>query len=832
MTKSVTDNNSANKVSSSVTAEARKILLRLSIKQRATLCSGKDFWNLQGLPQHDLPSIMVTDGPHGLRKQRDSSDHLGLLDSVPAVCFPSAAGLASSWSRELLLEVGEALGEECLQERVSVLLGPGVNIKRSPLCGRNFEYFSEDPYLSGQIGSAWVNGVQSQGIGTSLKHYAVNNQESHRMVVDTIVDERTLREIYLPAFETVVKKSQPWTVMCSYNLLNGCYLSDNKHLLTDILKDEWGHTGLVVTDWGASNDRVKGIAAGLELDMPGNNAAFVPGIVAAVESGELTEDALDAATIRVIELILRSKPALNTTVRYSNEEHHQLAQRAAEQSCVLLKNENKTLPLTTKGEITVIGALAKNPRYQGAGSSQVTPTRLETPLEEITKLLGERARVNYAAGYSLDEQRPNEAYIQEAMDFAARSDQVILIVGLPEIYESEGFDREHLHLPPGQLALIECLTKITDRLIIVLQNGAPVEMPFANKVGAILEAYLGGQAGGAALARILFGQVNPSGKLAETFPLALEDTPCCEWFPGEPRQVQYREGIWVGYRYYNAAGIPVLFPFGHGLSYTSFEYSDLRIEFIGGSELDFQNEGIGDHHGISVYCRIENTGDVAGYETIQLYVGNPIGAVHRPEYELREFTKIWLEPGASKEVELNLGRRAFTFWDTKSSSWQLEAGEYKISLGSSSTDLRAWASLPIKSLDQIASTETVLEGYFTPAYRAFCGTSFSALLGQEIPESIPVKPFHHNSTLGEISETLVGWLLVKLIHRKAIKEIGGGEKERRIIDAMIMEMPVRNLLMLSQGRIPIKFIDVLIHILNKNILTAFKVSRKKYPGNG
>ena len=628
---------------------ASELVQQLGSDEKVGLCTGRTFWELRGIERLGLPSLWVTDGPHGLRKQQGDSDHIGLNDSVPAICFPPAVGLASTWNRDLLREIGVALGEACVSEKVSVLLGPGVNIKRSPLCGRNFEYFSEDPYLSGQMGAAWVQGVQSQGIGTSLKHYAANNQEGHRMVVDAIIDERTLREIYLPGFEITVKDAQPWTVMCSYNMLNGTYLAENHLLLTRILKEEWGHTGLVLTDWGACNDRVKGFAAGLELEMPGNRGVHTPAVLAALSNGELSEAQLNAATTRVVELILKSRPALKKDRDYDRDAHHLLARRAAEEACVLLKNDGDLLPLAKTGKLAVIGALAATPRYQGSGSSQINPTRLDIPLQEIQQLLGADHALRYAAGYSLADDNIDQGLIDEALATAREAETVVLFAGLPDSYESEGFDRTHLRLPAAQLQLIDAVAAVTNRLVVILQNGAPVELPFIDKVQALLETYLGGQAGGSAVARIIFGDANPSGKLAETFPVRLEDAPCQDWFPGEPRQVQYREGLWVGYRYFSTAATPVAFPFGHGLSYTTFAYSNLRLAGAAQSGT-VDTAQLGEWHGIRVLCDIKNTGAVAGSEIAQLYIGSQAAALYRPRRELRNFARIQLEPGQTGTV--------------------------------------------------------------------------------------------------------------------------------------------------------------------------------------
>ena len=803
---------------------ATELVRQLSNLEKATLCSGRTFWELQGVERLNLPSIWLTDGPHGLRKQQGNSDHIGLSDSVPAICFPTAVGLASTWNRALLVEVGEALGQACVAQQVSVLLGPGVNIKRSPLCGRNFEYFSEDPFLSGQLGAAWVQGVQNEGVGASLKHYAANNQEGHRMVVDAIIDERTLREIYLPGFEITVRQAQPWTVMCSYNLLNGNYLAENHLLLSRILKEEWGHTGLVVSDWGACNDRVKGIAAGLELEMPGNGGIHTPAVLAALECGELSEAQLDDAAIRVVELILKSRPALKRSTTYDRDAHHLIARRAAEEACVLLKNAAGLLPLSQQENVAIIGALAAEPRFQGSGSSQINPTKLDIPLDEIQKLLATDNPLLFAPGYSLTHDDIDPQLIEDAVTIARDAKTVVLFAGLPDSYESEGFDRKHMQLPSAQLTLIEAVMRVTDRLVVVLQNGAPVELPFLDQVGALLETYLGGQAGGSAAARVLFGEVNPSGKLAETFPVRLEDAACHEWFPGEPRQVQYREGLWVGYRYFDTSDTPVAFPFGHGLSYTTFTYDRLRVV---GTNLPLEtvdSDQLAEWDGLTVECDIKNTGAVAGYEIAQLYIGADTHRVYRPRRELRDFVKVWLEPGQTHTAAFELGRRGFAYWDGDVHDWIVEAGDYRIEIGASSADLRLSCNVKVLSCAVVKPPNPDLQAYFEPRKRAFDTATFTALLGQPIPEIGPTFPYHPNSTLGEIRGTFIGKKLHELVLR-SVKEMVPNEVDDnldRILGAMLGEMPLRNLVMLSGGKFPPWLLTLCIHLMNGQYWPALK----------
>lgn len=541
--------------------DVEAIIAQMTLEEKASLCSGQDFWTLKGIERLQLPSIMVTDGPHGLRKQAGDSDHIGLNESVPATCFPTASALASTWNRELIYQVGQALAEECKQEKVGVILGPGANIKRSPLCGRNFEYFSEDPYLTGEIAKSHVLGVQSQGIGTSLKHFVANNQETRRMTIDTIVDQRALREIYLAGFEIAVKEAQPWTVMSAYNRLNGIFCSEHHTLLTKILKEEWGHAGLVVTDWGANNERVDGLVAGLELEMPGSNGLNDAKIVEAVQEGVLNEAVLDQAVARLLTLIFKAESTLADEFQYDREAHHALARKVAAEGAILLKNEEKILPLKPSAKVAVIGEFAKTPRYQGNGSSLMNPWSIDNAYDELIKLV-EGSQILYAPGYRLKGDAVDRQLIQEACSIAEAADIVLIFAGLPDIYETEGLDRDHMKLPESHDALIKEVTKVNSNIVVVLSNGSPVEMPWASEVKAILEGYLGGQAGAAAIADILFGQINPSGKLAETFPLRLEDTLSNDYFPGGPKTVEYRESIYVGYRYYDSANKEVLYPFG------------------------------------------------------------------------------------------------------------------------------------------------------------------------------------------------------------------------------------------------------------------------------
>ncbi|WP_238655280.1 glycoside hydrolase family 3 C-terminal domain-containing protein [Paenibacillus piscarius] len=667
--------------------EIRKLVSQMTLEEKAGLCSGLDFWNTKGIERLGIPSVMVTDGPHGLRKQQGSADHLGLNDSVPATCFPSAAGLASSWDRDLIFRVGEALGTECQVENVAVLLGPGNNIKRSPLNGRNFEYFSEDPFLASEMAASHVKGVQSQGVGTSLKHFAANNQEHRRMSVDAVIDERTLREIYLASFEGTVKQSQPWSVMSSYNQVNGEYVSESHRLMTRILRDEWGFEGFVMSDWGAVNERVEALKAGLELEMPSSGGIGDAKIVAAVNSGELPVETLDLAVERMLGFIFKSVENRNPAAVFDVDKHHQLAREVARESMVLLKNEGGILPLAKNGRIAVIGEFARKPRYQGGGSSHVNPSRMDDAFEELQAVAGNSASFLYAQGYELASDDTNADLLREACDRAAQADAAVLFLGLPDRYESEGYDRSHLQLPVSHKELLEAVAAVQSEIIVVLSNGSPVEMPWLPQTKAVLEGYLGGQAFGGAVADLLFGEVSPSGKLAETFPMKLSDNPSFLNFPGEGDTVEYREALFVGYRYYDKKEIEPLFPFGFGLSYTEFEYSNLVLD----------QTCIQDTDTVQVSVTVKNTGSRAGKEVVQLYVSDVESSVIRPLQELKGFAKIGLQPGEERVVTFTLDKRSFAYYNVKLGDWHVESGKFRIAVGSSSRELRLSAELTVES---------------------------------------------------------------------------------------------------------------------------------------
>ena len=661
----------------------------LTLEEKASLTSGADFWHLKGVERLGIAQIMVTDGPHGLRKQGGDTDHLGLAGSVPATCFPPAVALGSSWDAALAERVGIALGVESAIEDVAVILGPGINIKRSPLCGRNFEYFSEDPIVSGVMGTGLVLGIQSQGVGASLKHFAANQQETDRLRSSSDVDPRALREIYLRGFERVVRDAQPWTVMCSYNRINGVWASEDPWLLTQVLRGEWGFEGLVVSDWGAVHDRLLGLPAGLDLEMPASGGRTDAQLVAAVQDGTLDEGALDVAADRVLDLIRKAQARPAASGPLDVDAHHALAREAAGRGIVLLRNQGELLPLSPDQRIAVIGEFARTPRYQGAGSSQINPTRLENALDAIRAVAG--ADVPFAPGFSLDaatepgasSSADAAALRAEAVALAAEVDVAVIFAGVPAEEESEGFDRQHMNLPTAQLELIEDVLAVNSNTVVVLSNGGAVVMPFAGTVPAILEGWLLGQAGGTATADVLFGAVNPSGKLTETIPLRLEDNSAFGTYPGELGHVRYGEGVLVGYRWYDVKKLHVAFPFGHGLSYTTFAYGDAAAAVAASGD-------------VVVTVPVTNTGRVSGREVVQVYTSfEGASVVHRAPRELKGFAVVALEPGETAEVEVVLRRAELAYWDVRIDDWVLEGGTYGIQVGASSRDIRATTSIAL-----------------------------------------------------------------------------------------------------------------------------------------
>ena len=653
--------------------DLKALVKQMTLEEKAGMCSGKDFWHLKSVERLGIPEVMVSDGPHGLRKQAQDADHLGLNESIKAVCFPTACVTACSFDRDLLQEMGERIGDECQAENLSVILGPAVNIKRSPLCGRNFEYFSEDPYLASQMAASHIKGVQSKNVGTSIKHFAANNQEHRRMSSSSEIDERTFREIYLGAFETAIKEGKPDTVMCSYNKINGEFASENHYLLTEILRDEWGFEGYVMSDWGAVNERVKGLKAGLELEMPGSGGNTDKEIVEAVKDGSLPEEVLDTAVERILNIIFKYTDGRQEG-KFDLEEDHKLAAKVAAESMVLLKNEG-ILPLPKEGKkIAFIGKFAQTPRYQGGGSSHINSFKVSSALDAVKDV----AQVTYAQGYDIKEDRIDEELLNQAVKTASEADIAVVFAGLPDAFESEGYDRSHMRMPDCQNTLISEIAKVQKHVVVVLHNGSPVEMPWADQVEGILEAYLAGQAVGDAEVALLFGDANPCGKLAETIPYKLEDNPSYLNFPGDGKTVEYKEGVFVGYRYYDTKDMAVRYPFGYGLSYTSFAYSDLKL-----SSYDIK-----DTDTVKVSLKVKNTGDRAGKEIVQLYVADKTGAASRPVKELKNFVKVELQPQEEKTVEMELDKRSFAWYCTEIHDWYAATGEYEILVGASSRDIR------------------------------------------------------------------------------------------------------------------------------------------------
>ena len=710
----------------------KDLISQLTLEEKAALCSGENNWSSKAIERLNIPSIYMTDGPHGLRIEADD----GFGNSQPATCFPTAACLASTWNPDLLEKVGAAIGVECLAYDVQIILGPGANIKRSPLNGRNFEYFSEDPKVSGEMAAGLIKGIQSQGVGTSLKHYVANNQEYERMSINATIDERTLREIYLAGFEIAVKKAQPHTLMCAYNRLNGIFASEHPYFLYDILKKEWNFKGIVMSDWGAVHDRVEAVKAGLHLEMPGNGGINDVKVVEGVQNGQLDEARLDEVVADWLNVAFATYEARQPNRQIPIDAHHSLAQQAATEGIVLLKNEQELLPLDTNqySSIAVLGRFAKHPRFQGAGSSWVNASRVDVLLDEIKAAFSNDTTIKYAAGF--DESHDfNQKMIDEAVQTAQSSELAIVCVGLPESFESEGTDRQHILLPDGDRALVEAVAAVQPNTIVVLTNGSPVEMPWVDKVPVILEGWLFGQGGGGAMTQILTGQVNPSGKITETFPKRLEDSPSYLHFPGTPHDVHYGEGIFVGYRYFEKKKVEPLFPFGHGLSYTKFEYSDLKI-----STNEVDNEPI------QVEVTIKNIGTRSGKEIVQLYIKDVESTVIRPEKELKGFQKVALDVNEATTISFELSHRDFSYYETDRKSWHLEAGDFEILVGASSVDIRLSETISVSTkfnqpprLDKYVSIKEFLKHPLGNTLLQPLYDEMMAFLTRSVPDDQPEK---------------------------------------------------------------------------------------------
>lgn len=746
--------------------DIKKLVSQMTLEEKAGLCSGADFWHTKGVERLNIPQSMVSDGPHGLRKQDEEADHLGVNESIQAVCFPAGCASASSFDRELMYHIGETLGNECMAENVSVILGPAVNIKRSPLCGRNFEYYSEDPFLAGEMATGFIQGVQSQNVGTSIKHFAANNQEHERMSGSSEVSERALREIYLAPFEKAVKKAQPRTVMCSYNKINGTFASENHWLLTEVLRDEWDFKGYVMTDWGALNDCVKAIEAGLDLEMPGSSTDNAQLIAEAVKNGTLPEHLLDEAVERILNIVYEyeenKKPAT-----FDREADHAKAEEFAAECMVLLKNEDNVLPLKKGSKVAFIGGFAKAPRYQGGGSSHIKCTRITDALSSAEGY----ADVIYAEGFSTTEDMVDEAKVKEALDAAAQADTAVVFAGLPDSFESEGYDRSHMRLPNCQNELIGKLSKVNPNLVVVLHNGSPVELPWIGQAKGVLEAYLGGEGVGKATVQILFGEKNPSGHLAESFPIRLEDNPSYLNFPGKGGKVCYAEDVFVGYRYYDAKKMPVLFPFGHGLSYTTFAYSNLKTD----------KQQVKDSDLLKVSVDVTNTGKMAGKAVVQLYVADETGYALRPVKELKEFAKIALMPGETKTVSFELSQRSYAYWDEDIHEWYAPSGTYRIMIGESSAKIVAETTVEVISttarIMHVDGSTTIGELMANPKCAAF--------IREKLMPNMAVLMNADDSSASEAISHQMEEAMARYMPLKSLRSFGGitnGQLEKIIED--------------------------------------------------
>lgn len=786
----------------------KEIISKMSLEQKAGFVSGCDYWHLEEAKELGLPKIMITDGPNGLRKQdakNRNKTKIGLGNTVSTTCFPPAATSACSWDEKLWYEEGQAMAQECLAEKVSVILGPGTNIKRSPVCGRNFEYFSEDPLLAGKSAAWIIKGIQSKGIGASLKHFACNSQEAFRMVVNEVIDERAIREIYFPAFEIAVKESQPWTVMNSYNRINGVYASQNKWLQQDVLRDEWGFEGLVVTDWGSSVDRVPGIQSGTDLEMPSSGTLNTQKIIDAVKSKTLDETALDQCVDRIIDLILRAKTALNATHRYSKDKHHNTAQKIAEGSMVLLKNEDGILPLKPKQKIAVIGELAKFPRFQGAGTSFINPTRLDSALECLQRL---KTNLTYARGYDRTCDKADKELLREAVNAAKAADVAVVFAGLTEEFEGEGYDRADINMPSCHNNLISEVAKANPNTVVVLAGGSVVYMPWVNEVKGLLNSGLGGQATGAAVANILTGKVNPSGKTAETYPLRFEDNPTYGNYPGGPVTSEHRESVYIGYRYYDTAEKEVLFPFGYGLSYTTFAYSDIKVS----------SKDIKDTDTLEVSFKIKNTGSVDGAEIAEIYVADKESTIFRPKKELRAFTKVFLKAGEEKEVTVELGKRAFAYYNVNIGDWHVETGAFEILVGASSRDIRLTETVNVTSTveAQIPDYRKTAPAYYTADLNGMKGEQFEAVYGQKLPSPAfdKSKKIDIYCCLNDARHTKWGGRICKLIEGIMSKMGSDANGDGKMLAAMATQIPIRNFIAMSMGVFSPEMADGLLMILN------------------
>ena len=765
------------------------LLKELTLEEKCALLSGAETFKTRGMPEHGIPQIWLSDGPHGLRKQAGESDHLGLNPSVPATCFPTASAVANSWDAALGEEIGAALGEEAAAQEVSVVLGPGLNMKRNPLCGRSFEYFSEDPYLAGKLAAGYIRGIQSKGVAACPKHFAVNSQETRRMASDSIVDERTLREIYLTGFEIAVKEGHPRSIMSSYNLVNGTYANENKHLLMEILRGEWGFDGAVITDWGGSNDHALGVKNGSTLEMPAPGGDSVRELLAAVESGKISESDIDARLSELLPLVFDTKAALDAAPReFDAAAHHALARRAAEESLVLLKNEGSLLPLAAGAKVAVIGDFAKNPRYQGAGSSMVNSTQVDVLLDKLIN--SELNVIGYQQGFDRHG-KPDAALQKSACELATQADTVILCMGLDEIAESEGLDRSNLRLAQNQVDLLQAVAAVNPKIVVVLYSGSVVETPWLDNCQALLYAALGGQAGAGAVADALIGKVNPCGKLAETWPLAYADVPSAADFATRRKTVEYREGLYIGYRYFTTAEKAVRFPFGYGMSYTTFAYSDMAA----------------DEQGVSL--TVTNTGSVAGTEIVQLYVAKKDSELFRPVKELKGFARVTLAPGEKQRITIMLDDKAFRFWNVKANRWEIEGGEYELLVGASVEDIRLCEKISVHGTATVHPYEDVdLDCYYKGDVLHVSDADFEKLLGHPIPKG--KTKIDRNLTLGELNHARspLGWLVWLVLTILLDVSYKRGKPDLNIL--FQYNMPLRALAKMTNGAISMGMVDGIV----------------------
>ena len=765
------------------------LLKKLTLEEKCALLSGAETFKTRGMPEHGIPQIWLSDGPHGLRKQAGESDHLGLNPSVPATCFPTASAVANSWDAALGEEIGAALGEEAAAQEVSVVLGPGLNMKRNPLCGRSFEYFSEDPYLAGKLAAGYIRGIQSKGVAACPKHFAVNSQETRRMASDSIVDERTLREIYLTGFEIAVKEGHTRSIMSSYNLVNGTYANENKHLLMEILRGEWGFDGAVITDWGGSNDHALGVKNGSTLEMPAPGGDSVRELLAAVESGKISESDIDARLSELLPLVFDTKAALDAAPReFDAAAHHALARRAAAESLVLLKNEGSLLPLAAGSKVAVIGDFAKNPRYQGAGSSMVNSTQVDVLLDKLID--SELNVIGYQQGFDRHG-KPDAALQKSACELATQADTVILCMGLDEIAESEGLDRSNLRLAQNQVDLLQAVAAVNPKIVVVLYSGSVVETPWLDNCQALLYAALGGQAGAGAVADALTGKVNPCGKLAETWPLTYADVPSAADFASRRKTVEYREGLYIGYRYFTTAEKAVRFPFGYGMSYTTFAYSDMAA----------------DEQGVSL--TVTNTGSVAGTEIVQLYVAKKNSELFRPAKELKGFARVTLAPGEKQRITIMLDDKAFRFWNVKANRWEIEGGEYELLVGASVEDIRLCEKISVHGTATVHPYEDRdLDCYYKGDVLHVSDADFEKLLGHPIPKG--KTKIDRNLTLGELNHARspLGWLVWLVLTILLDVSYKRGKPDLNIL--FQYNMPLRALAKMTNGAISMGMVDGIV----------------------